>query len=72
MINPGGFLPADRGYWTYTGSLTAPPCTEGVRWYVYQEPVAISPGQIKEFQTLFRVNSRPLQEVHGRKIEASE
>lgn len=72
MINPGGFLPADRGYWTYTGSLTAPPCTEGVRWYVYQEPIAISPAQIKAFQTLFRVNSRPLQEVHGRKIEASE
>ena len=36
MVNAGGFLPADRGYWTYMGSLTAPPCTEGVRWFVFE------------------------------------
>jgi carbonic anhydrase len=72
MINPGGFLPADRGYWTYTGSLTEPPCTEGVRWIVYQEPLSVSRAQIHAFTSLFPVNSRPLQDTHSRKIEGNE
>jgi carbonic anhydrase len=72
MINPGGFLPADRGYWTYTGSLTAPPCTEGVRWFIYQDTLSLSLEQLRAFQAIFRVNSRPLQDAHGRKIVANE
>ena len=72
MVNPAGLLPGDRSYWTYTGSLTTPPCTEGVRWFVYQQPVSISNAQLNGFTSLFRVNSRPLQEAHGRRIEASE
>ena len=72
MVNPGGFLPTDRGYWTYMGSLTAPPCTEGVRWFVFEEPLSISRDQLRTFTAIFRVNSRPLQEVHGRRIEADE
>src|ERR1700761_2056765 len=43
LINPGGFIPSDRGYWTYVGSLTAPPCTEDVRWFVYQSVLSVSP-----------------------------
>jgi carbonic anhydrase len=72
MVNPGGFLPADRSYWTYMGSLSRPPCTEGVRWFVYQEPLSMSNSQLSAFSALFRVNSRPLQEAHGRRIQASE
>jgi carbonic anhydrase len=72
MVNPGGLLPADRGYWTYTGSLTAPPCTEGVKWYIFQQEMSISRSQLKAISALFPVNSRPLQDLHGRKIEASE
>lgn len=72
IINPGGFLPSDRGYWTYVGSLTAPPCTEGVRWFVYQEVLAISRSQLKAFTSIIPMNSRPLQETHGRRIEANE
>ncbi|HVZ84369.1 MAG TPA: carbonic anhydrase family protein [Terracidiphilus sp.] len=71
-INPGGFLPEDRGYWTYTGSLTAPPCTEGVQWYIIQQPLTVSLEQLHEFQSIFRMNSRPLQDAHGRHIEADE
>ncbi len=72
MVNPGGFLPADRGYWTYMGSLSTPPCTEGVRWFVYEEQISLSLDQLRTFTMLFRVNSRPLQETHGRRIEANE
>jgi len=72
FVNPGGFLPADRGYWTYEGSLTVPPCTEGVRWFVFEDTVAMSREQRLAFAALFRVNSRPLQDLHGRRIEANE
>lgn len=71
-VNAGGFLPADRGYWTFTGSLTNPPCTEGVRWIVYQDPIGMSLEQLRQFTALFRISSRPLQETHGRRIEANE
>ena len=72
MISPGGFLPADRGYWTFSGSLTTPPCSEGVRWFVFEEPLSMSLVQLRQFTALFRMNSRPLQDTHGRRIEANE
>jgi carbonic anhydrase len=72
VVNPGGFLPADRGYWTYTGSLTAPPCTEGVKWFIFQQEMPLSREQLRAFAALFPVNSRPLQDLRGRKVEASE
>jgi carbonic anhydrase len=72
MVNATGFLPADPGYWTYTGSLPTPPCTEGVRWFVYENEISVSRDQLRAFQALFRVNSRPLQDPHGRRIEANE
>jgi carbonic anhydrase len=72
MINPGGLLPADRGYWTYPGSMTTPPCTEGVRWFVFEQEVSISRDQLRAFANLYRVNTRPVQDTHGRRIEANE
>lgn len=72
MVNAGGFLPADRGYWTYMGSLPIPPCTEGVRWFVYENAISLSLDQLRTFTYMFRVNSRPLQDTHGRRIEANE
>jgi carbonic anhydrase len=72
MIDPAGLFPPDRGYWTYTGSLTWPPCTEGVRWFVFQQEVSISRSQLDTFTRIFRMNTRPLQSLHGRRIEASE
>lgn len=71
-VSAGGFLPQDRGYWTYTGSLTTPPCTEGVQWFVMQQPLTMNPDQLHAFQSIFKVNSRPIQDTHGRRIEASE
>ncbi len=72
MIDPGGFLPGDRGYWTYTGSELTPPCAEGVLWFVFENDISISRGQLRVFTDLFRMNTRPLQELHGRRIEANE
>ena len=72
MVNPGGLLPADRGYWTYTGSLTTPPCTEGVQWFVFEQELTISRTQLRAFTALFRMNTRPIEDLHGRKIEANE
>jgi carbonic anhydrase len=72
MVNPGGFLPRDRGYWTYMGSLTIPPCTEGIRWFVMENDMTLSRDQLKAIAALFKVNSRPIQDTRGRKIEADE
>jgi carbonic anhydrase len=71
-VDPAGFLPADRGYWTYVGSLTTPPCTEGVRWFVFEENLTLSRDQLRSYTAVFKMNSRPLQETHGRRIEANE
>ena len=71
-LNPAGLLPLERAYWTYDGSLTAPPCTEGVRWFVFEQQVELSRDQLRTFAYYFKVNSRLLQAAHGRKIEASE
>jgi carbonic anhydrase len=72
MVNAGGLLPADRGYWTYTGSLTTPPCTEGVRWFIFEQELTLSRDQLRTFAAIFKVNTRPLQDPHGRRIEANE
>jgi carbonic anhydrase len=72
LVNPSGLLPVDRGYWTYVGSLSTPPCTEGVRWLVMEQDMPLSRDQLRAFAALFRINSRGLQDPHGRKIEANE
>jgi carbonic anhydrase len=72
MVNAGGLLPVDRGYWTYMGSLTTPPCTEGVRWFVFEQELSLSRDQLRIFAALYRMNTRGLQDAHGRRIEANE
>jgi len=72
MVNSGGLLPDDKGYWTFTGSLSTPPCTEGVRWFVFEQEMTVSRSQLRDFSAIFKLNSRPIQELHGRRIEANE
>ena len=72
MVNPGGLLPPDHSYLTYMGSLLEPPCTEGVRWFVFQQQVSISRRQYNTFADLYPMNTRPVQSLNGRKIEAIE
>lgn len=64
-------LPRDRGYYTYMGSLTTPPCSEGVLWMVMREPVTVSPSQIDIFSRLYPMNARPVQAAGGRLIKQS-
>ena len=64
-------LPADRRYYTYMGSLTTPPCTEGVLWMVMQQPVTASVQQIDIFSRLYPMNARPVQRASGRLIKQS-
>jgi carbonic anhydrase len=64
-------LPADRRYYTYMGSLTTPPCSEGVLWMVLQQPVPISNEQIAVFSKLYPMNARPIQQASGRLIKQS-
>lgn len=72
MVNPGGLLPADRGYWTYTGSELTPPCAEGVRWFVFEQDMSISRSQLNAFVALYKMNTRPTQDLDGRKITANQ
>ncbi|WP_230419216.1 carbonic anhydrase [Undibacterium griseum] len=64
-------LPVKRDYYTYMGSLTAPPCTEGVLWLVMKEPVEISAEQLAIFSRLYPMNARPIQKTSGRLIKES-
>jgi carbonic anhydrase len=71
-LDPADLLPADRRYYTYMGSLTTPPCTEGVLWMVLKQPVQISPEQDAIFAHLYPMNARPVQQADGRLIKASD
>ena len=64
-------LPADRRYFTYMGSLTTPPCSEGVLWLVMQQPVNLATDQINVFSRLYPMNARPIQSAAGRLIKQS-
>jgi len=71
-INPAGLVPKDVSYYTYMGSVTAPPCTEGVRWFVLKTPVDISPEQIGAFGKLYPHDVRPIQPLNGRVVKESQ
>ena len=67
VIQPGTLLPAARGYYRYMGSLTTPPCTQGITWTLLQQPIEASPEQIRQFATLYANNARPIQ-GHNRRF----
>jgi carbonic anhydrase len=71
-IDLNQLLPEQRGYFTYMGSLTTPPCSEGVLWMVMKQPVPVSDYQIAVFSRLYPMNARPVQPANGRLIKESE
>jgi carbonic anhydrase len=71
-VNPAGLLPRDTAYYMYMGSLTAPPCSEGVPWFVLKTPVEVSAEQISAFAKLYPHDVRPLQPLNGRVVKQSQ
>jgi len=66
MVDLGAFLPASPAHYLYLGSLSTPPCTEGVSWVVLKQPMPVSDEQIALFSRLYPRNIRPLQPSNGR------
>ena len=71
-INVTDLLPTSQGYFTFAGSLTTPPCSENVRWFVLKTPVEASEKQLNQFGARYHGNARPTQNLNGRTIEESK
>jgi carbonic anhydrase len=69
MRTPLDFIPEDRHYYSYPGSFTTPPCTEGVRWIVMASTVEVGPEAIAEFKRAIGRNNRPIQPLFGRRVK---
>lgn len=65
-FNPAAFLPKDQDHFRYLGSLTTPPCTEGVHWFVTSDPVTVSDEDMAQFAERIHFNARVVQRKLGR------
>lgn len=73
QINAADLLPAKKsGFYHFKGSLTTPPCSEGVQWFVMKEPTSVSAEQVKSFVAAVGNNARPVQALNQRSVVASE
>ncbi|MCM3092614.1 MULTISPECIES: carbonic anhydrase [unclassified Cytobacillus] len=71
-INLENLLPKERKLFSYSGSLTTPPCSEGVKWFVLEQPIELSKEQINAFGSIFPHNSRPIQPLNERTVSELE
>jgi carbonic anhydrase len=71
QIDANQLLPQDKNYYTFTGSLTTPPCSEGVKWMILKQPVSISAEQLALYQAVYPHNARPLQALNDREVLSS-
>jgi carbonic anhydrase len=71
-VNVKDLVPADTGYYTFLGSLTAPPCSEGVTWYVLKTTETLSEEELAAFGRLYPHNARPIQLTNGREIQQTK
>jgi carbonic anhydrase len=68
QVDITNLLPTDRGYYTFAGSLTTPPCSEGVTWFVLKQQSSISANEIAAFAKIYPKNARPIQPLNGRML----
>lgn len=71
VFDPKKLLPKGTGsskFYTYSGSLTTPPCTEGVNWYMYEKPITMSEAQLVKLKSFYDGNDRHLQDLNGREL----
>jgi carbonic anhydrase len=68
QVDIAQLLPSDRKIFRYFGSLTTPPCSEIVKWVVFQEPIPVSTAQVAQFKAIFPLNARPVQPLERRFI----
>ena len=68
LVNTEDLLPEDGLTYRYIGSLTTPPCSENVRWYVMKTPVEVSEAQVAAFEAIFHNNNRPVQPLNDREV----
>jgi carbonic anhydrase len=66
VVNGRDLLPENKNYYRFVGSLTTPPCSEGVQWHVLKTPIEVSSGQVKAFLDLVGENARPVQQLGHR------
>ncbi|SEN98670.1 carbonic anhydrase [Duganella sp. CF517] len=71
-INIATLLPENHAHYTFSGSLTTPPCSEGVKWFVMKTPVPVSSQQIAQFGHVYKMNARPVQASNGRVVEIND
>ena len=71
IIDIGKLLPASQGYYNFAGSLTTPPCSEGVNWFVLKTPIEMSEAQLKRFASIYNHNARSSQPLNGRTVMES-
>ncbi len=67
-INAAQLLPKNGSYYHFDGSLTTPPCSEGVNWNVLKTPIEASEAQINKFLSIVGPDARPVQPLHGRGV----
>jgi carbonic anhydrase len=65
-IDPHALIPSERGYYTYEGSLTTPPCSQTVTWLLLRESIQVAKDDIDAFAKVFPMNARPLQDENRR------
>ena len=68
-LNVANMLPSNRVAYTYTGSLTTPPCSEIVRWHVMEQPLTMSSQQLDALTDVYDDNNRPVQPLNERELD---